>query len=93
MQKEDGMSKNRSSISNAESYRAIGEYWDRHDLSEVWDDTQAVDLEVGAISQRHFFPLEQALSNKVHRLARTQGVSAETLLNLWVQEQVAKAGL
>ncbi len=27
------MSKNRSSISKAQSYKEIGEYWDKHDIA------------------------------------------------------------
>ena len=30
------MKRNRSSISKARSYAEIGEYWDTHDLSNVW---------------------------------------------------------
>jgi hypothetical protein len=34
------MSKNKTSISLATSYQEIGEYWDSHDLAEVWEQTE-----------------------------------------------------
>jgi hypothetical protein len=38
--------KNKSSISKAQSYREIGEFWDRHDLSNYWERTQPVEFEI-----------------------------------------------
>jgi len=36
------MAENKSSVSKADSYREIGEYWDAHDASEIWDETEEV---------------------------------------------------
>jgi len=51
-----GMSENHTRISNASSYSEIGEYWDTHDLSEHWDETNEgdfqVDLKSSVISHR-----------------------------------------
>ena len=40
------MNESRTSLSNASSYSEAGEYWDQHDLSEVWDRTHEVEMEV-----------------------------------------------
>ena len=40
------MSEGKTSISNASSYEEAGEYWDEHDLGEVWEQTQAAEFEV-----------------------------------------------
>lgn len=85
------MSRNKSTISQADTYEGIGEYWDHHDLSEVWDATEPAEIVVDLRSQRHYFSLERALSEQVRRVARAQGVSAETLINLWVQDQLRRA--
>lgn len=82
------MAKNKSSISKARSYREIGEFWDTHDLGDYWDQTQPVDFEVNLQSETTYYPVDSALSTKVRELARQRGVSAETLLNLWVQEKL-----
>ena len=82
------MSRNKTAVSNARSYTQIGEYWDEHDLDEAWDDTQPAEIEVDIESQKHYYPLERHLSERVNQLAKEQGLSPETLINLWVQEKV-----
>ena len=34
------MSEGKSSISKATSYEEAGEYWDEHDLGEIWEQTR-----------------------------------------------------
>ena len=82
------MSANKSSISNAGSYQEIGEYWDKHDLAEVWDRTEAVEFSVNIESERKYFALDIDLSNRISKIARKHGISPETLINLWVQEKL-----
>jgi hypothetical protein len=84
------MSETKTPVSGASSYRELGEYWDRHDLAEVWDATRDVELEVDLRSERRYVSLEPALSRRVGEIARTRGVSPETLVNLWVQEKVGE---
>lgn len=86
------MSENKSSLSGARSYEEMGEYWDNHDVGEVWDQTRPVEFEVNIKSERHYFPIEKELSQRLTRAAEEQGVSAETLINLWVQEKLAHSG-
>jgi len=86
------MSANKSSLSKGRSYEEIGEYWDGHDLGEVWDRTEPAEFEVDLKSVKHYYSVERALSNEVTRIAREQGVSPETLVNLWIQEKVGSSG-
>lgn len=83
------MAENKSSISNAASYAAIGEYWDSHDLADHWDQTREVDFDVSLESSVTYFAVEKTLAEKLRAAAKTHGVSSETLLNVWVQEHVA----
>ena len=76
------MVNNKSSISEAISYQEIGEYWDAHDLGEVWDKTEEVKFEVDLQSDVFYYAVETSLSSKLHTIAEKRGVSAETLLNL-----------
>ena len=80
----------KSSVSKGESYHEFGEYWDTHDLSEVWDQTQPVDFVMSGHKNTTYYPVESLLSEKLHTLARQRGVSAETLLNLWLQEKITQ---
>ncbi len=82
------MNKSKGSISKGKSYKEIGDYWDSHDLSDVWDKTQRVDFELSVESELTYYPLDKVLSDKIQSMARKRGVSADTLVNLWLQEKL-----
>lgn len=86
------MSKGKATISKATSYVEAGEFWDNHDLGEVWDRTKPVEIEVDLQSERFLFSVESELAHRIEELARSRGVSSETLVNLWLQEKVAAGG-
>ena len=88
MQKGNVMKKNKSSISKASSYEDIGTYWDAQDLSKVWHKTKKVKFDVQIESEVIYYPIEKGLSEKIQSIAKKQGVSSDTLINLWVQQKV-----
>ena len=71
---------NKSSISNTGNYQEIGEFWDKHDLTEIWDRTEAVEFSVNITSERKYFALDIDMSNRVSKIAKTHGISSESLL-------------
>jgi hypothetical protein len=80
----------RASISKGRSYEEIGEYWDTHDAGELLEDRKPVEFEVDIRSERFYCAVERSLFETVTRMARERGVSAETLVNLWIQEKVSQ---
>lgn len=82
------MKKIKSSISKALTYEEIGEYWDKHDLAEHWEETKPVEFEVDIQSEITYYAVDNKLSAKVKALARRRGISPDTLLNLWLQEKL-----
>jgi hypothetical protein len=84
------MSESKTSVSNVSSYTEIGEFWDTHDLSDYWDQTKPAEFEVDLKGSSVYFPLQRDLVDQLRQAAAVQGVSPETLLNLWVQERVAE---
>jgi hypothetical protein len=84
-------SKNRSSISNAKSYWEIGEFWDTHDLTDYWDKTRAAEFDVDIQAEVTYYAIDRELSDGLQRLSEQRGISPETLLNLWVQENLKKS--
>ncbi|MBC7227244.1 MAG: hypothetical protein H5T61_08430 [Thermoflexales bacterium] len=82
------MSRGRSSISKAQSYKEIGEFWDVHDLADYWEQTCPADFEVEIQREATYYPLDAVLADRVRAVARRRGISPETLLNLWVQERL-----
>lgn len=65
----------KSSISKARSYTEIGEFWDEHDLSDLWGKTKKVKFEVVAKPEATYYPIEKDLSEKIQSVARKQGGS------------------
>lgn len=68
------------------------EFWDTHDLADYWDLTEEVaDVEVDLQQHRYLFALAPNLVRKVVQVARQQGVSAETLVNVLLAEKLQEA--
>ena len=82
------MKKKRSSLSKAISYKEIGEYWDIHDLSEFWGKTKRVKFDVQIESEITYYPIEKSPSEKLQSMAKKQGISSDTLINLWIQQKL-----
>ena len=84
------MSKDKTSISKASSYKEISEFWSKHDLADFWEQTEPVDFEVEIESEKIYYPLDRDLSVKLDRIAHRRGISKATLLNLWIQEKIGQ---
>jgi len=82
------MSKDRSSLSKAKSYKEIGDFWDAHDLSDFWDQTKEAEFEVAIETEITYYALDKILSEQIQAIAQKRGVSADTLINLWLQEKL-----
>jgi hypothetical protein len=73
------------------SVTEAAEFWDSHDLTDYWENTREASFEVD-IQRRVFLTvLEPSLAKKLTECARRQGVSTETLINVWLAEKVTDA--
>ena len=77
-----------SSLSQGESYREIGEFWDSHDLDAFWDQTTEADFSVDIRSEVTYYAIDKSLSQQIQDMARKRGIAADTLINLIVQEKI-----
>jgi hypothetical protein len=59
------MKRNKSSISKAQSYEEMGEFWDTHDLTDYWDQTEPVEFTVNLQSEATYFPLVERLKSNL----------------------------
>ena len=82
------MKKGKSSISKAASYADTGEFWDKHDLSDYWGKTKKVKFDVVLEPEATYYPISKDLSEKIRSEARKQGVSSDTLVNLWLEQKI-----
>jgi hypothetical protein len=59
-------------------------------LGKVWDETNEDSFIINGQAKATYYPIESDLSQKLHLLAQKKGVSAQTLLNLWLQEKISQ---
>jgi len=74
-------------------FKSVGEaaeFWDSHDLADYWDLTREAQFEVDIQRRKFLTALEPALAKKLTARARRQGVSTETLINVWLTEKLAE---
>lgn len=74
---------------NFNSLETFWEFWDTHssaDYEALMDD---VEVEVTVERRKVYCAIATDLLQQIRERARRQGVSAETLINLWLQEKVA----
>jgi hypothetical protein len=67
------------------------EFWDSHDLADYWDLTREAHFEVDIQRRVFLTALEPTLAKTLTRLAHKQGVSTETLINVWLAEKAKEA--
>jgi hypothetical protein len=82
------MAENESSLSGSRSYQELSEYWDTPSLADHWEETSPVEFDVDVKSSALYFPVDRFLAERLREVASAHGVSAETLVNLWLQERV-----
>jgi len=84
--------KNRDPIpKHFKSIEDAAEFWDNHDLGDYWDLTREAHFEVDIKRRVFLTALEPQLAKKLTGVARQQGVSTETLINVWLTEKLAQA--
>ena len=67
-------------------------FWDSHSSADYEDLIEAVDICVDIQSSKAYCAVAKGLLAQLRAQARQQGVSTETLINLWLREKVVEAG-
>lgn len=73
------------------SIEEAAEFWDSHDLADYWDLTREVHFETDIQRRLFLVALEPELAKKLAACAHKQGISTETLINVWLTEKLEKA--
>jgi hypothetical protein len=74
-----------------QSVAEAAEFWDSHDLTDYWDQTREANFEVDIQRRVFLTALEPGLAKKLTACARKQGVSTETLINVWLTEKIIES--
>ena len=88
MENGKNIEKVKSSISNANSYEEIGEFWDEHDTAECWEDTYPVEFTINLKDDEDivYYGIDEALSQQIISLSQEKGITARELVNSWLKE-------
>ncbi len=73
------------------SIEEAAEFWDSHDLTDYWDLTREAHFEADIQRRVFLTALEPTLAKRLTALAHKQGVSTETLINVWLTEKAKEA--
>ncbi|MGH9842541.1 MAG: CopG family antitoxin [Blastocatellia bacterium] len=71
------------------SLEEAGEFWDTHSSADYEDYMQEVHFEVDLKRSVKEVRIADHVLREVRKIAHQQGLAAETLINLWLQEKVA----
>ena len=63
-------------------------FWDTHSSADYEDAKEPIEVEIDLTSSKVYCPVAKDLLRKVRAQAHEQGVSTETLINLWLQERL-----
>jgi len=74
------------------SIEEAAEFWETHDLADYWDLTEEVKFEVNLRRRCYLVALDPELAVKLTAEAHRQGLSTETLINLWLSEKLEQVG-
>jgi predicted DNA binding CopG/RHH family protein len=68
-------------------------FWDAHDSTEFLPETETVDIkfiDARPTKKQISIRLEPAVIEQIKQVARTKGVGYQTLIRIWVMEQLQK---
>lgn len=74
-----------------DSLEALGEFWDTHSTAEYEKYMQPVEMDFIFSSSKTYLAVAQNLLEPLREVAKKQGVSTETIVNLWLQEKLAES--
>jgi hypothetical protein len=70
------------------SIDAAADFWDKYDLADYLDATKVVEFEANIEKRVFLTALEPELAKKLTDIARKQGITTETLINVWLAEKM-----
>jgi CopG antitoxin of type II toxin-antitoxin system len=71
------------------SLTEAGAFWDTHSTADYEDVMEDVAFEVNLTGKpTYYFAVAKDIATALHDVAQQQGVSTQTLINLWLQEKL-----
>ncbi|HRQ42320.1 MAG TPA: CopG family antitoxin [Chloroflexota bacterium] len=80
---------NKTTISQAATLEEIADFWDNHSPEDYPDQVYAVEAEFDLSDELDTaVQIDPDLMQKLQRIARSRQISTQTLVNLWLQQQI-----
>jgi hypothetical protein len=71
------------------SFEELADFWETHDLTDYEDQLKEVKYKIALKPTRQFVvTLSDELTKIMRRVVQREGVSMQTLVNLWVKERL-----
>lgn len=80
-----------SSISGARTLEEMADFWDTHSLADFDDQTYEVEMSFDPSARRSVVTIEPELMLDITQMARARNVSTQTLINVWLRQQVDRS--
>ena len=65
----------------------LWDFWDTHSSADYEEFMEPVEAEIDLSSEKVYCPIAKDAMLRIRSEAKPQGVSTETLINLWLQEK------
>ncbi|MBN1316001.1 MAG: hypothetical protein JXA42_11050 [Anaerolineales bacterium] len=82
------MPEEKSSLSGSRTLEEMADFWDSHSLADYDDQTYEVEMIFKPSAKRTIVTIEPELMEELSQLARKRRVSIQTLVNVWLRQQV-----
>lgn len=66
------------------------EFWDKHSLLDFSDTKEVKSVDIHIERELYYCPVSRGLMQQLQDRARAEGISTETLVNLYLQEKLAQ---
>ena len=76
-------------IPDMSDYDQIAEFWETHSLADYWDQTEPAEFEISPDARRRYLvAVDPDVLRRIQRVARTRGLSTESLVNLLLEQRL-----
>ncbi len=80
---------NKTTISQATTLEEIADFWDTHSPEDYAEDVHVVETEFDLPDELDTaVQIDPDLMRKLQRIAQSRQISTQTLINLWLQQQI-----
>jgi CopG antitoxin of type II toxin-antitoxin system len=88
----DDMAKNKRKAMQVPANMSIleaSDFWDEHSLLDFPNTQEETEIDIHIEREQYYCPVSKRLMEKLQVRAQEEGVSTETLVNLYLQEKLA----